>query len=104
MTDASTLAGEKVLGSLRREITLSRMVLAGRQGELKLAKYQPGARNSRFQRESLQAECGKAELLLTECTAGATEPRFTNKNILERMRGLLRWGTLHRERLTGLVA
>lgn len=28
MTDASTLAGEKVLGSLSREITLSRIVLA----------------------------------------------------------------------------
>lgn len=27
MTDASTLAGEKVLGSLSREITLSRIVL-----------------------------------------------------------------------------
>jgi len=27
MTDASTLAGEKVLGSFRREMTLSRMVL-----------------------------------------------------------------------------
>lgn len=27
MTDASTLAGEKVLGSFSREITLSRMVL-----------------------------------------------------------------------------
>ena len=27
MTEASTLAGEKVLGSLRREMTLSRMVL-----------------------------------------------------------------------------
>lgn len=31
MTDASTLAGEKVLGSLSREITLRRMVL--RQGQ-----------------------------------------------------------------------
>lgn len=30
MTDASTLAGEKVLGSLSREITLRRMVLRQR--------------------------------------------------------------------------
>ena len=29
MTDASTLAGEKVLGSFSREMTLSRMVLRG---------------------------------------------------------------------------
>lgn len=29
MTEASTLAGEKVLGSFRSEITLSKMVLEG---------------------------------------------------------------------------
>lgn len=32
MTDASTLAGEKVLGSFRREMTLSRIVLVGGGG------------------------------------------------------------------------
>lgn len=38
MTDASTLAGEKVLGSFSREITLSRMVLRGgnEAGEIKI--------------------------------------------------------------------
>lgn len=38
MTDASTLAGEKVLGSFSREITLSRMVLreGNEAGEIKI--------------------------------------------------------------------
>lgn len=35
MTEASTLAGEKVLGSLRREITLSRIVLVAAQQHIK---------------------------------------------------------------------
>lgn len=33
MTDASTLAGENVLGSFSKEITLSRMVLRERETE-----------------------------------------------------------------------
>lgn len=32
MTEASTFAGEKVLGSLSKEITLSRIVLGGEAG------------------------------------------------------------------------
>lgn len=37
ITEASTLAGEKVLGSLSNEITLNRIVLkTGRKGQLRI--------------------------------------------------------------------
>lgn len=51
MTEASTFAGEKVLGSLSREITLSRMVLREEErrwewGEIKI----PGSNRGRGHR------------------------------------------------------
>lgn len=54
ITDASTLAGEKVLGSFSREITLSRMVLRASAERLKYRKA--------IQEEDREAEEEKMEV------------------------------------------
>ena len=63
MTDASTLAGEKVLGSFSREITLSRMVLRemSRGVEKKRLKYRKAIQEDRETDERGGGE-GKTEI------------------------------------------